>query len=213
MTPTTADDLPDDMPLPKVPIRTKLIRDIADEHGVERATLVETLEKIHNDDLIEHGAEVHERYTDEWGDNAVILNTGIWEVLYVYPSEWEELRDRLALDDDVYRAVKACHQREAGRLIDDVGSAEATDYLQTNDKLITRTPLVSKLVEAGLSPQQASVQALRMAGITQERIAERLGNATGTIKSHCDRIDRKIEQARKLVDLVDTHGEVERDFD
>lgn len=41
-----------------------------------------------------------------------------------------------------------------------------------------------------------------MTGHSHERIAEKLVIAPGTVKSHCDRIDRNIERAEKLLGLV-----------
>lgn len=99
--------------------------------------------------------------------------------MYVYSDEWAEIRDRLGLTEDEFLAANACHQREADRLIADVDAAEAAEYLQTMDKLVMSTPLVCEFCDAGLSHQQSLIQTFRMAGITQERIAQRLGNATG----------------------------------
>lgn len=194
-------ELSDTVPLAAVPIRSDNLAAVANEYTIDAKVLAETLEEI-QEHLSEYAVDIHERYTSEWGDNAIILDAVIWEAVYVYQDEWNELRDRLDIDGDLYVPAREYHLRETSRLIDEVEEAESVDYLRTNDYLIMPTPLVARLMDAGLSRQQALVQALRMAGNSQEDIGNHLGNATGTVKSHCDRIDQKIERARKLLALV-----------
>lgn len=46
--------------------------------------------------------------------------------------------------------------------------------------------------DAGLSPEQSKVQKLRMEGLTHNEIARQLQKEPGTVKSHINRIDEKI---------------------
>lgn len=202
MSAATTDTLPTDVPLRQVPTEGEQISEIANEYGIEESVLVNALNAIQAD-LGDYAPDIHRRYTAEWGDNAIIVDAVIWEVIYVYRSEWEEIRERLELAEDVYKAANAAHQRVVEWLIAAVDEASEADYLQTNAVLIMPTPLVGNLLSAGLSRRQAQVEALRMAGNSHKQIGEKLGNATGTVKSHCDRIDRKLEQARHLIELVD----------
>lgn len=204
MSTTSPDALFDDVPLSRIPVETKICGAIAEEYGLERSRLVGTLEAI-QEDLSDRAVDIHGRYTAEWGDNAIIMDTVIWEAIYVYSDEWDELRERLDLEEELFEAAMAYHGHLVDRLIQTVEAAEAAAYLQTNAVLVMPTPMVGNLLRAGLSRRQAMVQALRLEGDSQSRIAAKLDNATGTIKSHCDRIDRKIEEARHLVDLVDSH--------
>ncbi|MFB9804571.1 sigma factor-like helix-turn-helix DNA-binding protein [Haladaptatus pallidirubidus] len=67
--------------------------------------------------------------------------------------------------------------------------------------------VLSGLIRSGLSRRQAETQVLRMEGKTQAEIGEELGLGTGTVKSHCHRIDAKVREATKLLELVEKEGE------
>lgn len=196
-----ARNLPEDMPVPKVPIDVRIVADAADTYGVARADLVATLEDI-DAYLANNADDIHTRAITELGEEALIFEDGHFEVLYVDPDEWAEIRNQLDLPEDRWQAAKTTHVNEAEKIIHGIDRLEAVAELATNEKLVMPTPMVGALMEAGLSHRQASIQALRMEGDTQERIGEKEGIATGTVKSHCDRIDRKIERAERLLELV-----------
>jgi len=196
-------NLPEGMPVPKVPIDVQVVADAADEYGVSRADLVATLEDI-DAYLVDNARDVHARTTGELGKEALVFEGVHFAVLYVDPDEWIELRVELDLGEDVWWAAKTSHAGETERIVGAIDRLEFVDELATNDLLVTPTPIVGDLVDAGLSHRQAAIQALRMEGDSQERIGEKMGIATGTVKSHCDRIDRKIERARRLLELVES---------
>jgi len=200
------DGIPDDMPIPKVPVDMQLIADVADQQGIDVTRLVEALEAIH-DHVAQRARDLTERYTEEFGDDALIFQADLQQNLYVDPDEWDELRAELQLESSVFRAAKITHDRQPNRYADRLDRpVERVPELETNDVLVMVTPPIQDWVEAGLSLRQAYVQTLRTKGDTQERIGQKIGIATGTVKSHCDRIDRKIDQARQLVTLADEHG-------
>lgn len=205
--PTTPDDdVPDDVPVPKVPIDVQVVADAADEHGVDSTTLVETLEAV-DAHLAERARDLTEQSVRELGDDAIIIQVDIQQHLYVDPNEWDEIRDHLDLAEDVASAVKTAHDGQFNLYVEQVDRVEPVPALANTDVLVMPPPIVQDLVEAGLSRRQASVQSLRMQGATHDRMAEKIGLAPGTIKSHCDRIDRKIDQAEKLLDLVEEHDQ------
>lgn len=197
-----AQDLPDDMPVPKVPIDVQIVAETADEFGVDRADLVELLEDIY-EYLGDNAQEIHTRAITELGEAALLFEGVHFEALYVDPDEWTEIREQLTLPERRWKAAKTSHNKEGERIIDSLDRPEAVDELATNDVLIMPTPIVAALKEAGLSQRQAAIQAMRMAGDSQKRISQKMGIATGTVKSHCDRIDRKIEQAERLLEVIE----------
>lgn len=196
------DAIPEDVPIPKVPIEVTIVADAADEYDVDARRLVERLEDIHAH-VAERARELTEQYTREFGSDAVLVRAGVQQHLYVDPDEWPELRSRLDLDGDVASAARAAHDRQCSRYVETLDGVERVPSLETNDVLVVAPPIVQDLLEAGLSLRQANVQALRMRGDSQARIAEKLGIAEGTVKSHCDRVDRKIERAERLLELVE----------
>lgn len=201
------DDFPEDMPVPNVPIDARIIADVADEHGLDRAEFADALETIHAE-LAERAADLTAESVREFGDEAVVFRADLQQLLAVEPDVWTELGDPLDLPAEVLHAAGAVHEAQARQYEERLDGVERSDRVATADVLVMPTPIVQELIDAGLSYRQALVQALRMAGDTQERIAEKIGIATGTVKSHCDRIDRKIERAEKLLELV--HGEESR---
>lgn len=75
---------------------------------------------------------------------------------------------------------------------------------------------VETFESAGLSEQQARVQAIRLQGLTHEEIAEALDMELGTVKSHVARIDEKLENGLQLlpgVSKIETHARVTPDDD
>lgn len=200
-----AQNLPEDMPVPKVPIDAQIIADAADSVGVERSRLVETLEDIHAY-LATHAEEIHTRTLTEFGEKALVFEGGHFEVLYADPDEWIELRQRLELSEDLWQAAKMSHSGEAERIIEAIDRLESPKEVATNEAFVMPTPLVGQLITAGLSQRQATIQTLRMRGDSHDRIGQKLGIATGTVKSHCDRIDTKIKQAKQLLELVESES-------
>ena len=196
------DGVPDDMPIPNVPIHWQIIADVAEEHDINVTWLAESLEEIH-DHVAERARDLTERYTEELGDEALVFQADIQQFLYVDADEWAEIGDQLALDEAVISAAKAVHDDQCSRIVESVDEAEWVPRLETNDMLVMATPPIQDWREAGLSLRQALVQTLRTKGDTQERIGQKMGIATGTVKSYCSRIDRKIAQARQLVTLAD----------
>lgn len=198
------DGVPEDMPIPKVPIEMEIIADIADQRGIDVVRLVEALEEIH-DHVTERARDLTERYTEEFGYEALVFQADIQQHLYVDPNEWDELGEELGLDPEVIRAAKVIHDHQSDLYEDRLDRCERVPALETNDVLVMATPPVQDWLDAGLSRRQAFVQTLRVKGDTQERIGQKIGISIGTVKSHCDRIDRKIDQARQLVRLAEEH--------
>lgn len=199
---TTADDLPDNVPLVNVPIGLTIIREVADEYGVDVVELSKTLETIH-EDVTERARDLTEQYTREFGDEALIMQADLQQLLYVVPDEWDELEDRLELDAEVVEAAKVVHDRQADRYDENLDRAERAPELEVNEVLVMGTPILQDLLDAGLTHDQALVQALRMNGDSLERIQEKIGISIDHIESHVERIDRKIDQAENLLTLVD----------
>ena len=135
----------------------------------------------------------------------MIFQVDIQQHLYVDPGEWDELGEELGLDPVIVSAAKDIHKRQSDLYADRLDDYERDPALETNDVLVMATPAVQDWIDAGLSRRQAFVQTLRAEGDTQERIAQKIGIAIGTVKSHCDRVDRKIDQARQLVSLAEEH--------
>lgn len=176
-----------------VPIPTGTVATVADRRGIDPAGLGETLAAIHA--ALVDGADAilgHYRSTD--GPEALSGADGLAEAVFVAPEQWAQLPTDL--DERERAAAKAVHAAHAR----DLGASEAD--LEEYDPLVTPSQAVGTLVRAGLSRRQAEVQVLRDGGLTQAEIGDRLGLATNTVKVHCHRIDTKVENARRLLDVV-----------
>ena len=198
------DDVPEKMPIPKVPIDVTTIAEVAEEYNVDATSLVETLEEVYRH-VGERARDLTEESTSRFGDEAVLLEMEQepYQHLYVVPDEWIEIEDELNLDESIRDAARAAHNRESERITEDIDWYEPVPHLETNDVLLMPAPIIQDLTEAGLSHRQAFAQTLRMRGDTHEEMSTKMNVTKGAVKSHCDRIDRKIEQARHLLDLVE----------
>ncbi len=176
----------------------EIVRDTADKFEIPGQELLDALEEI--DEYVKSDAEfIKTRSVTKVSggeDDAVIADAGHFMVLYVPPHQWDEIQVETDLSGDYLKAAKEIHTEFARR----VGADE--EMLATHDALLLPTPKIHQLTRAGLSRKQAEVQALRMKGATHETIGDELGIAVGTVKSHCRRIDEKIRQAKKLVQLT-----------
>ncbi|WP_227355325.1 sigma factor-like helix-turn-helix DNA-binding protein [Haladaptatus salinisoli] len=179
------------------PISTDIVGEAADSHAVSATELSEALATIH-DDLVDGADAIHEHYVGGNGERSapLVANGGLVEVIDVDSGTWTRMAERLGLSDAVGAAARSAHADYARRL----GADERA--LAERDALVMPAHVLSGLTRAGLSPRQSEVQVLRMRGETQEEIGDRLGMEVGTVKSHCHRIDRKIDEARRLLGLV-----------
>jgi len=207
MVPDLPGDVPEGMPVPKVPIDVTVIAEVAAEYDVDTTRLVETLEEVYRH-VGERTRDLTEESTSRFGDEALLLEMEQepYQHLYVHPDEWTEIGDELDLDESVVDAARAAHNRESERIADEVGWYEPVPHLETNDLLVMPAPIIQDLTGAGLSHRQAFVQTLRMRGDTHEKISTKMNVTKGAIKSHCDRIDRKVERAERLLALVGEDG-------
>jgi DNA-binding CsgD family transcriptional regulator len=198
------DDVPEDMPIPKVPIDVTTIAEVAEEYDIDAARLVETLEEVYRH-VGERARDFTEESTSRFGEEAVLLEMEQepYQHLYVVPDEWIEIGDELDLDESIRDAARAAHNRESERIAEEVDWYEPVSHLETNDVLLMPAPIIQDLTEGGLSHRQAFAQALRMRGDTHGEMSTKMSVTKGAVKSHCDRIDRKIERARRLLALVE----------
>lgn len=176
-----------------VPIPARVVTAVAARNLIDEDDLWRALETIHGD--IADGADAiidHYRSTD--APDAVTVADGLATVVFVDERTWN--RSARDLPDDLRAAAKAAHAefaREVGAEPDREGTVP----------LVMPSREVGELVRAGLSQRQAEVQVLRDRGLTQREVGERLGMATNTVKVHCHRIDEKVEDARRLLELVE----------
>lgn len=178
-----------------VPIPEHLLPDAASEYSISESALADALTRIH-DDLVEGADAIHQYYQSD--DDAPSISTadGLAEVIFVSPKMWNQVPTELT--DEMRTAVKAVHREFARSL----GASEET--LTTADPLVMPSAEIGEFTRAELSRRQAEVQVLRNAGLTQAEVGDRLGLATNTVKVHCHRIDTKVTNAKRLLDLVET---------
>lgn len=180
-------------------LSTNEIKNTADAYDMDVGELSEALKDL--DEYLAQGARAYyEAYEDlreetyDWP--LVIVDAGHFMALYIHPEDWDTFQSDLGLSDQEREAAREVHTETARRM----GAEEGV--LADDDALIMAHPNVDRLMSAGLSRRQAEVQALRMDGATHETIADELGMALGTVKSHCQRIDDKSEKAEKLSTLL-----------
>jgi ATP/maltotriose-dependent transcriptional regulator MalT len=119
----------------------------------------------------------HHRSTD--APDPVTVADGLGTAIFVDEETWN--RSAVDVPGELRAAAKAVHAefaREVGTEYDREGTVP----------LVMPSRAVGQLVRAGLS---------------QRAVGERLGMATNTVKVHCHRIDAKVEEARRLVELVE----------
>lgn len=68
-----------------------------------------------------------------------------------------------------------------------------------NKNPILENPGIEAMVSNGLSQRQAEVQALRLQEIPQKQIADILDMELGTVKSHCHRVDGKLDEGVRIL--------------
>lgn len=195
-------EMPDDMPIVRAPIDTNISLDVVAEEGLDLHGFVDSLNEIASY-VAEHARDITVRNTPTYVDDPVIMRKTIQQHLYVAPDEWEEIGTELDLSVDHRRAAKEAHDRESRRLEAETDWYDRSPELETHDVLAMSPPVVQDLIEGGLSPRQAHVQVARMAGKSHEHIGQMMGMAPGTVKSHCHRIDRKIDRAERLLDAIE----------
>ncbi|WP_267639734.1 sigma factor-like helix-turn-helix DNA-binding protein [Haloarchaeobius amylolyticus] len=194
------------------PVPATLVDEVADRHDVASDALGTALDRIH-DDLHEGADAIHVYYTGSNPDvpaygadldaqtvpEPVTGAAGLVTVVWVDDATWDGLTDRFDLSDELAAAVRAVHATHAG----DVAPETVSDDTATSlAPLVLPSLRVATLVRAGLSHQQGAVQTLREQGFTQADIAGRLGIDVGTVKSHCYRIDEKVRDARRLLEVL-----------
>ena len=176
-----------------VPIPARVVTAVAARNLIDEDDLWQALETIHRD--IAEGADAiidHYQLTD--APDAVSVADGLATVVFVDERTWN--RSAADLPDELRTAAKAAHA-EFAREVRAEPDSEGTV------PLVMPSREVGELVRAGLSQRQAEVQVLRDRGLTQREVGERLGMATNTVKVHCHRIDAKVEDARRLLELVE----------
>jgi DNA-binding CsgD family transcriptional regulator len=183
-------DTVDDVPIPKTHVTSVAARNLVDE-----GELADALAAIH-EQMVDGADAIHEQYRSEDNPEPVAIADGLATVVFVTAATWEQvLAD---VPGELRGPAKATHTEFAAEF--DVDEERPTEY----DPLVMPSQEVGELVRAGLSRRQAEVQVLRNRGLTQRETGEKLGMATNTVKVHCHRVDRKVENARRLLELVDT---------
>lgn len=177
-----------------VPIPTRIVTAVAARNLVDEDDLWDALETIHRN-VVDGADAIVDHYESSDSPEAVDVADGLATVLFVDAETWDQSAH--AVPEGVRAAAKVAHAEFAREL--DVDDATLTAF----DPLVVPSRAVGELVRAGLSQRQAEVQVLRDAGYTQREVGERLGMATNTVKVHCHRIDAKVENAKRLIELVD----------
>jgi DNA-binding CsgD family transcriptional regulator len=177
-----------------VPVPTRIVTAVAARNLIDEGDLWDALEAIHRN-VVDGADAVVDHYESGDGPEAVDVADGLATVLFVDAETWDQSAQ--AVPQEVRAAAKAAHAEFAGEL--DVEEATLDAY----DPLVVPSRAVGELVRAGLSQRQAEVQVLREAGYTQREVGERLGMATNTVKVHCHRIDAKVDDAKRLIELVE----------
>ncbi|WP_435358552.1 sigma factor-like helix-turn-helix DNA-binding protein [Haloarchaeobius sp. DFWS5] len=199
-----------------VPFSTELVAETAADHGVDSTELTDALVTIHAD-LTDGADAIHAYYvgaTDDaptfGGDlgrddlpEPTLADDGLVEVIAVTDADWQQTT--ADLDSALAAAVEGVHADYAARVS---AGAATVDGLTP---LVVPSNQLSGLVGAGLSRRQAAVQVLRSGGMTQADIAARLGLDVGTVKSHAYRVDEKVREAKRLLDLVEDGASVTTD--
>lgn len=178
-----------------VPIPDDIVASVAAECGVSESALAEALARIHAD-LVDGADAIHQYYEAEDFGPSLGIADGLATVLFVPDQQWHRLPTDLT--DEMREAATAAHAAFAR------ASGASEESLAEKQALVMPSKTVGELTRGGLSHRQAEVQVLREAGLTQAAISDRLGVATNTVKVHCHRIDTKVENAERLLDLVAT---------
>lgn len=176
-----------------VPVPARIVTAVAARNLIAEDDLWRALETIHGD-MADSADAIIDRYRSTDAPEAVSVADGLATVVFVDERTWN--RSAAALPDELRTAAKAAHA-EFAREVRAEPDSEGTVAL------VMPSREVGALVRAGLSQRQAEVQVLRDRGLTQREVGERLGMATNTVKVHCHRIDAKVEDARRLLELVE----------
>jgi DNA-binding CsgD family transcriptional regulator len=180
------------------PLLNDVVEDTADTHTVSKADISEAVAAVY-DDLVDGANAIHKHYVDETDDESlspIITEQGRVEVIFIEPEMWDQMAVRFDFPSDVEGATKAAHETYALA----VGADE--NAVVERAALVMPSYLLAGLTHAGLSRRQAEVQILRMNDHTHEAISDTLDMEIGTVKSHCHRIDQKINAAESLLDLI-----------
>lgn len=189
-------DTADDVPIPRTHVTSVAARNLVDE-----GELADALASIH-EHMVDGADAIHQHYRSEDNPEPVAVADGLATVVFVTGATWDQvLAD---VPDELRAPAKATHAEFAREF--DVDE----ERLAGHDPLVMPSREVGELVRAGLSRRQAEVQVLRNRGLTQREIGERLGMATNTVKVHCHRVDTKVENAQRLLELVGRDGDGSR---
>ncbi|WP_158056189.1 LuxR C-terminal-related transcriptional regulator [Halorussus halophilus] len=185
------------------PVPTHVVAESSDQHDIDQSELADALATIY-EDLLDGGDAILQHYAAENPDRPpVVTEQGLTEVIYVDSAQWDQMAKRLEFSEELREAAMTAHA-EYAREVDENGDSEReSDESDSLHALVMPSRTVAELVRAGLSDRQATVQTLRMAGHTQEQIGDELGMQVGTVKSHCGRIDQKVRNAERLLELVE----------
>lgn len=185
----------DPSPTADVPIPDEHVAEVADEHDVDRAELREALAASYA--YMAEGADaIHEHHaSDETAPDATEAADGLASVIHVDA----ETRDQPTRDlpEGLREAVKAVHARFAAAEGTPASDAEG------REPLVMPSERIGGLVRAGLSRRQAQVQILADAGLSTAEIADRLGLSENTVRVHRHRIATKVEEAERLLALLE----------
>ena len=178
----------------ELPIPAAVITDVADEQNIDRERLVLALVSVH--DATASGADaIVQHYDDEETPESRSGADGRAAVVFVDEEQWAQLPVTLSADEEA--AVKAVHAAYARELGADEESVETTT------PLVVPSKAVGELMRAGLSRRQAEIQVLRRQGHDRSEIADTFGVADSTVRVHVHRIERKVEDAKRLLELVE----------
>jgi len=189
-------DTAEDVPIPRTHVTSVAARNLVDE-----GELADALASIH-DHMVDGADAIHQHYRSKDNPEPVAVADGLATVVFVTEATWEQVLSDVP--EELRAPAKATHAEFAREF--DVDEESLGEY----DPLVMPSREVGELVRAGLSRRQAEVQVLRNRGLTQRKIGEKLGMATNTVKVHCHRVDTKVENAERLLELVGADVEESR---
>ncbi|WP_227131031.1 helix-turn-helix transcriptional regulator [Halorubellus salinus] len=195
------------------PIPATTIERVAARSDADARTLSKAVDDLHAS-LVDGSDAILERYETTDAPESVAVADGLAAVVFVDDQTWLQTLDAHDVPDALRASVRAVHAAFAAEVTDadargTDGDARGTDANARGADAVHRDPLVlpsrtvGELVRVGLSTRQAEVQVLHDAGLDYATIAERLDVAESTVKVHRHRIQEKVANAKRLLDVVE----------